>query len=205
MNLICLLREARCYKRSGKEERQREREACEVGLSGQTTYLYCTYINLANRVCFLIIQNSGLAEVLLKRPSTPHKYWYKLNANCWHWEKRNCKPMNPCIESCHAFDPSSNLAPKISTPLLCFCRRLHKIVQEKETSKMNGDDVISVSTKGGNATPSKVVSTQWYWNENPNEHTTSENLYPYIQIGHSSVSSPWTENFQKLTPHPDFQ
>lgn len=55
---------------------------------------------------------------------------------------------------------------------------------------MNGDDV------------SCIVST---WNENPNENTASKNLFPYFQIGHSSVSFRWSENFQKLTPHPDFQ
>lgn len=60
--------------------------------------------------------------------------------------------------------------------------------------KTNGDDVSCVSKKG--QTPLKSFQPE---TGTQNEHTASENLFPYFQIGHRS------ESFQKLTPHPDFQ
>lgn len=102
------------------EQAEREGEALWGRWNEQSTYLLL-YINLANRLYFLIVQYSGLAEVMLNV-----RLFLLVQSTCPLLTLREERlqtdePIHGNLATCqsaidmHVFDTSSNPAPKTST------------------------------------------------------------------------------------------
>lgn len=123
-------------KRSCNREREREKPYGAGGMSSLRT-CYCMYMDLPNRLYFLIVQYSGLAEVMLNV-----RVFLLVQSTCPLLTLREERlqtdePIHGNLATCQStidmdvFDPSSNPAPKTSTHY-AFVEACTKLCKKKK-------------------------------------------------------------------------